>query len=86
MATLMITLKLEDRFLKDIDSVVAVESYQNRTEFIRNAIREKLEESKLRESMCAISPLKGAAKKNVSEKEYEANRKKAFDELSKRLR
>ncbi len=86
MATEMITLKLEDKFLADIDLLVRKEGYQNRTEFIRNALREKLEESKLREALAGIAHLKGAAKKKVSEKAYEQNRQKAVEELFRKLK
>ena len=40
MTTEMITLKLERKFLKEVDAVVSQNGYQNRTEFIRNALRE----------------------------------------------
>ena len=71
MTTEMITLKLEDAFLEDIDAFVEKEAYQNRTEFIRSALREKLENARLREAIVGLSHLKGAAKKHVSEEEYE---------------
>lgn len=86
MVTEMITIKLEDMFLLDIDSIVKKEGYQNRTEFIRNALREKVEEAKLREAMKEIAHLKGAAKKKTSDGDYEKIREKAFEELSKKLR
>lgn len=83
MVTEMITLKLEDRFLKEIDEVVEKEGYQNRTEFIRNALREKLEEVKLRKAMVELAHLKGAAKKKINAEEYEKVRTKAFEQLAK---
>ena len=86
MVTEMITVKLDNRFLEDIDSVVKREGYQNRTEFIRNALREKLEETKLKEAMMSIAHLKGAAKKKTSDKEFEEIREKAFEELSKKIK
>ncbi len=86
MTTEMITVKLEDKFLKDIDIIVEKEGYQNRTEFIRNALREKVEESKLHEAMKEIAHLKGASKKRTSENEYEKIREKAFESLSKKLK
>lgn len=85
MATDMITVKLEDKFLEEIDSIVEKDGYQNRTEFIRNALREKVEEAKLREAMKEIAHLKGASKKKTSEEKYEKIREKAFDELSRTL-
>ena len=86
MTTEMITVKLEDRFLKEIDSIVSVSGYQNRTEFIRNALREKVEEAKLKEAMLEIAHLKGASKKKTSEETLEKLRIKAFEELDKKSR
>ncbi len=86
MATNMITLKLEESFLKKIDAVVEKENYQNRTEFIRNALREKLEDVKVKEAMLEIAHLKGTAKKKISEEEYEKVRQQVFNEFDKRLK
>lgn len=66
MATEMITVKMDDKFLEDIDTIVKKEGYQNRTEFIRNALREKVDETKLREAMINIAHLKGSAKKKTT--------------------
>ena len=82
----MITIKMEDKFLQEIDSFVEKEGYQNRTEFIRNTLREKLEEAKLKKAMIELAHLKGASKKKTTEKEYENIRKRAFDESSKILK
>ena len=81
MATEMITLKLEDKFLKAVDDVVEKEGYQNRTEFIRNALREKLDEIKMKKAMLELARLKGAARKKISAEEYEKARKTAFKKL-----
>ena len=86
MTTEMITVKLDDAFLKQIDSVVETEGYQNRTEFIRNALREKVEEAKLKQAMLEIAHLKGASKKKTSDEELEKIREKVFGEFDKRLR
>jgi metal-responsive CopG/Arc/MetJ family transcriptional regulator len=74
MATEMITLKLEDKFLKAVDDVVEKEGYQNRTEFIRNALREKLDEIKMKKAMLELARLKGVARKKISAEEYEKAR------------
>jgi len=82
----MITVKLDNVFLGDIDTIVKKEGYQNRTEFIRNALREKIEEIKLRKAMMNIAHLKGAAKKKTTDAEYEKIRIRAFEEISKKLK
>jgi Arc/MetJ-type ribon-helix-helix transcriptional regulator len=86
MATEMITVKMDDAFLDDIDAVVKKEKYQNRTEFIRAALREKIDEIKLKKAMMEIAHLKGASKKKISEEEYERARELAFDKISEKLR
>jgi len=85
MATEMITLKMDNVFLEDIDNTIKKEGYQNRTEFIRAALRDKIEEVKLKEAIMSIAHLKGAAKKKTSEREYEDIRKKAFEEIAKKI-
>ena len=84
MVTEMITVKLEDVFLNDIDSIVKNAGYQNRTEFIRNALREKIEEIKLRKAMMELAHLKGSVKKKTTEDSYEKIRAKAFEEISRK--
>ena len=86
MATEMITLKLEDSFLDNIDTIVKKEGYQSRTEFIRNALREKVESSKLKEAMMELSKLKGASRKKTSDEELERLREKAFEKIDKKIR
>ncbi len=86
MATEMITVKLEDVFLGDVDTIVKNEGYQNRTEFIRNALREKIEQIKLRKAMLELSHLKGSIKKKTATEKYEKIRVQAFEEISRKLR
>ena len=85
MATEMINLKLNNSFLNDIDNIVKNEGYQNRTEFIRDALREKLEEIKLKKAMISIAFLKGASKKKTSAQDYEKMRTKAFESILKKI-
>ena len=86
MTTEMITLKLEDKFLKEIDNTVEEQGYQNRTEFIRNALHEKLDANKLKKAMLEVAKFKGISKKRTTDKEYERIREKAFEELSKKFK
>ena len=85
MATEMITVKMDGTFLKEVDSVVKKEGYQNRTEFIRNALREKVSEAKLKQAMMEIAHLKGAAKKKTTDEERERIRELAFEELDRKF-
>lgn len=86
MVTDMITLKLDRKFLKEIDSLVKEENYQSRTEFIRNALREKVDEKKLKQAMKDISRLRGISKKKITDEELERIRAEAFIEFGKKFR
>ena len=86
MATQMITLKLDGKFLKEIDTIVESNNYQNRTEFIRQALREKIEDAKTQDAIKAIMQLRGAARKKVSTEEYERNRQLAFEDISRKFK
>jgi len=81
----MITVKMDHIFLGEVDNVVKNEGYQNRTEFIRNALREKVEAIKLKKAMMELAHLKGSIKKKSTEDDYEKIRAKAFEEISKKL-
>ncbi|HLD72917.1 MAG TPA: ribbon-helix-helix domain-containing protein [Candidatus Nanoarchaeia archaeon] len=85
MVTEMITIKMDEVFLGEVNNIVKEGSYQNRTEFIRTALREKIEEIKLRKAMLELVHLKGSIKKKTTEKDYEKIRVKSFEEISKKL-
>ena len=82
----MITLKLDSDFLDEIDSLVKSGSYHNRTEFIRSALRQKVEEAKIKDAMMKIAHLKGASKKKTTEEEYERLREEVFEEYKKKFK
>ena len=86
MTTEMITVKMDNKFLEDIDSVVKKEGYQNRTEFIRAALREKVDEVKLKKAMIELSKLKGKSPKKTTDEERERIREKVFEEFDKKFR
>ena len=83
MTTDMITMKLEHQFLEKVDKAVKHEGYHNRTEFIRTALREKLDKIQFNKAVLEIAHLKGKAKKKVSAEEYESARTKAFEALER---
>ena len=86
MATELVTFKMEHDFLADIDKTVKSAGFQNRTEFIRAALREKVDAVKLKEAMMSIAHLKGAAKKKTTDAERARIRKKVFEEFEKKVR
>lgn len=84
--TIMISMCLEDSFLKEIDETVKRDHYQNRTEFIRSSLRQSVKESEMKRFAEGIMKLKGSAKRKVSEEEYEKARQQSFDEVSRMIK
>ena len=82
----LVTFKLDKSFLKDVDKVSKEAGYHSRTEFIRNALREKVEEAKLKQAMILVSKMRGASKKKTTDEELHRIRETAFEEISKRFK
>lgn len=83
MATGMINIRLEKKFLNEIDCIVKKENYQSRTELIRKTLREEIERSKIKE---ALLNLKGSLKSKTTDKDLEKMREKAFNELYSKVK
>lgn len=86
MPATLITLKLNRNFLKEIDTTAKKQKYHNRTEFIRAALREKMEQARLQQIKKEIWKLKGASKRKTTDEEYERVRKEAFEEWAASLK
>ncbi len=82
----MITLKLEKKFLSEIDKIVDDEGYQSRTEFIRQSLRSGVDEQKLRKAMAETAHLKGASKKRTTDEDLHRIREEVFWEMVERLK
>jgi len=84
MAVELVTFKLEKDFINEIDSISKKSGFSSRTDFIRNALREKVEDIKLKESLIRLGRLKGSVKKITSDKELDKIREKALNDLIKK--
>ena len=85
MATELVTFKMEHDFLEDVDKTVKSAGFQNRTEFIRNALREKVEEVKLKQAMITLSKLRGKAPRKTTDEERAKIRERVFAEFEKKI-
>ena len=81
MVTELVTFKMEHEFLEYVDQTVKSAGFQNRTEFIRTALREKVEEVKLKEAMIALSKFRGKAPKKTTDEERRITREQVSKEL-----
>ncbi len=81
-----VSLKLEDGILSEIDGKLSKHRYSTRTEFIREAIREKLSELEKDELLRNLASLKGSSKRKTSDKSLHKAREDAFSRLEKKFR
>lgn len=79
----VISLKLDEAMLQNVDKTLQKHNFSTRTEFIRAAIREKLEELSREELMARFLGFKGKAKKKVSDAELKKIREEVFGEIAK---
>lgn len=78
-----ISFKLQENILKKVDKFLELFNFSTRTEFIREAIREKLEKLDTKVFMAKLSEYKGSAKTSISDKELEKIREAVFNSISK---
>ena len=81
-----ISLKLEGEFLKDIQSIMKKHRYSTKTEFIREAIRDKIKDLEKEELLLKAKMLYGASKRKTSDEDIHKAGEKAFRELERELK
>jgi len=77
----IVSVKFQDDVLKNIDKSISKHNFNSRTEFFREAVRDKLRELSREDLIKEFMKFRGRAKKNTS---YEENMK-TRDEVSKEL-
>ena len=80
-----ITIKMEDRLLEELDQKLEEHRYSTRTEFIRDAIWEKLSELEKEQILKNLSQLKGTSKRKTNDAQLHAARDKVFEMLEKKF-
>tara|TARA_Y100000310_G_C20450634_1_gene700538 strand:+ start:162 stop:416 length:255 start_codon:yes stop_codon:yes gene_type:complete len=81
-----VSLKLENTFLRDIEKIMKRFRYTTKTEFIREAIRDKIHDLEKEEALLRAKSLYGASKRKTTDAELHKAGDKAFDELEKKFR
>ena len=79
-----ISLKLDENMLHNLDTTLQKHNFSTRTEFIRDAIREKLKELTREDLMKEFLQFKGKSKKKVSDSELKQIREDIFEEIGKK--
>lgn len=81
-----ISLKMEESLLQEIDQKLKKHRYSTRTEFIRDAVREKLSELEKDELLRKVSTMKKSSNKKTTDKELHEAREKAFKTINSHIR
>ena len=81
-----VSLKLEDKFLRDIVNTMKKHRYTTKTEFIREAIRDKIRDLEKEDLLLQAKNLYGASKRKTTDAQLYKAREQAFNELDEELR
>ena len=81
-----ITIKMEDRLLEELDQKLEEYRYSTRTEFIRDAIREKLSDLEKDDILKQIAYFKGSSKRRTTDAQLHEAREKAFEIIEKKFK
>ena len=81
-----VSLKLENEFLEDIENTMKKHRYTTKTEFIREAIRDKIKDLEIEELLLTAKKLYGASKRKTTDEELHKAGEKAFRELERELK
>lgn len=80
-----ISLKMEGVLLQEIDTKIKSHRYSTRTEFIRDAIRNKIEDLEKQKAIENVRKFYGSSKRKTTDEELHKVRKEISKELMKDL-
>lgn len=81
--TKTIIFKVNEKLFNQIDSLVETNGYTTRTDFIKAALHEKIEKTKLENALIELSQNKGKSKNKINDKKIHKAREDALKELLK---
>ena len=82
----VISLKLEKNLLTEIDSKIKKNRYATRTEFVRDAIRDKLSDLEKERLLRVVAKLHKSSKRNTTDEQLHEAGKRAFEILERKFR
>ena len=80
-----VSLKLEDEFLEDIQKTMKKHRYTTKTEFIREAIRDKIVDLEKEEALMRLEKAYGASKRKTTDAQLKKAREEAARDIAKEL-
>jgi metal-responsive CopG/Arc/MetJ family transcriptional regulator len=79
-----VTIKMEESLTKEMNKVM-IPLYSTKTEFIREAIRDKIELIRKREALEALKNLIGSSNTKTSDKEFKKHREEVAKKYMKKF-
>lgn len=80
-----VCVKLDDKILKNIELSIKNNNYSTKTDFIREAIRDKLRELEKDRAIHELKKFMGTAKVHVSDERHEQIREEVAREYAKKF-
>lgn len=80
-----VSIKLEESFAKDVERIMKRHRYVTKTEFIREAIRDKIKELSKEEALAKVRALYGSSRRRITDEDLHRAGEKAFEDLAKEL-
>ncbi len=80
-----VCIKLEQDFLTDIETVMKEHRYATKTEFIREAVRDKIKDLEKEKLLLNARKLYGSSKRKTTDKQLHEAGEKVFKELEKKF-
>ncbi|MEK6869336.1 MAG: ribbon-helix-helix domain-containing protein [Nanoarchaeota archaeon] len=80
-----VSLKLEDKFSRDIEKTMKRHRYTTKTEFIREAIRDKIRDLEKEEALMRLDRAYGASKRKTTYAQLKEAREEAARDIAKEL-
>ncbi|MFH1211319.1 MAG: ribbon-helix-helix domain-containing protein [Candidatus Woesearchaeota archaeon] len=80
-----VCVKLDERIIKSMDSNMRKHNYSTRTDFIREAIRDKLRALEKEKAISELRNFLGSAKAKVSDKRHEQIRDEVAKEFAEKF-
>jgi len=80
-----ISLKLENSFLHDIENVMKRHRYTTKTEFIREAIRDKMDDLETKAALKRLDEFYGSSKRKTTDEDLHKVREKVAREMAREM-
>lgn len=81
-----ISIKMEENFAKDIEKTMKKHRYSTKTEFIREAVRDKIRDLEKEEALLRAKKLFGSSKRKTTDEDVHRAGELAFADLERSLK